>query len=193
MSTLGKARLYVKKSKDNILFVQFNPNTLRYSVNSMAAHLKDGTDSAPKQGDPTGASGKAELSMTLYFYSFRSETDYDDVRHNINKLRPYLGRKDENGCIMVEKIGFAWGTMTLEGYLKSLDVSYQMFASDGTPVQAEVQMTIVGEDPDVKAENANHAKSVTIERAEAEMRDSGKKNSDPAESDKKIAWMYGKV
>ena len=193
MSTLGKARFYAEKSKDNILFVQFNPNTLRYSVSAKAAHSKDGADAAMKQGDPTGASGKAQLSMTLYFYSFRSETDYDDVRQNINKLRPYLGRKDENGCVMVEKIGFAWGTMTLEGYLESLDVSYQMFASDGTPVQAEVQVSIVGEDRDVKAEDVNHAKSVTIERAEMKMQKSGKKDSDPAESDEKVSWMYGRM
>lgn len=36
-------------------------------------------------------------------------------------------------------------------------VSYQMFAFDGTPVQAEVSITIRGEDPDVSAALSNQA------------------------------------
>ena len=184
---LEKARIYPVKKKNNAFYVQFNPNTLQYRVNQSSSHEKHGTDSAPKQSDPTGASGRAELSMTLFFYSFRSETDYSDVRKNINSLRPYLGRRADQAFVRGEDIGFAWGTIVVEGYLESMDVSYQMFAADGTPVQAEVQITIIGEDPEVKAQGINHVKREKYEQ-DSKVSWNG---SDPAETNQDIAWMYG--
>lgn len=190
MNALGKARIYPTKRPGEIFYVQFNPNTLQYRVDMKSVSDKDGTASIPKQKDATGQSGRAELSMTLFFYSFRSETDYEDVRKNINKLRPYLSRWTEKGQVMEEEVTFAWGTLSLEGYLRSMDVSYQMFASDGTPVQAEVRITLVGEDPDVKADNINHAQSVELEE-KASWKDQKENGAvDPAESDIQIAWLF---
>lgn len=50
--------------------------------------------------------------------------------------------------------------MTHTGTLESFQVTYQMFAFDGTPVQAEVAITIRGEDPDVSAALNNQMLSV---------------------------------
>ena len=190
MNKLEKARIYPTKRPEDVFYVQFNPNTLQYRVDMKSVNDKDGTDSIPKQRDATGQSGRAELSMTLFFYSFGSETDYGDVRKNINKLRPYLSRWTEKGQVMEEGITFAWGTITLEGYLRSMDVSYQMFASDGTPVQAEVRITIVGEDRDVKADNINHAQSMELNKKAAQINQQENSAVDPAESDIQIAWLF---
>lgn len=190
MSKLEKARIYSIDHPKNVFYVQFNPNSLRYMVEQDYGYKKDGEDMARKQSDATGQSGWAKLSMTLFFYTFESETEYSDVRRNINRLRPYLGRRSDRSNVLGEKIGFAWGTITLEGHLESMEVSYQMFASDGTPVQAEVQISIVGEDREVKAEGINHAKEIQLEE-EAKVRWTENKDSgDPAESDMGIAWLF---
>ena len=162
MSTLKKAQLYPSEQPNNAFYVQFNPNTLEYTVgqNSEKKNVE--------QSDSTGQTGWAELSMTLFFYTYRSENDFDDVRKNINRLRPYLSRRDDKNNVIQPKLTFAWGTITLDGHLEAMRVSYQMFAADGTPVQAEVQITLVGEDRDVTANNVNYAQSMEIKEAEAE-------------------------
>ena len=52
-------------------------------------------------------------------------------------------------------MAFAWGSLIHIGELNSLSVSYRMFASDGTPVQAEVSLSIVGDEADRATEQAN--------------------------------------
>lgn len=190
MNKLEKARIYLTKKPRDVFYVQFNPNTLRYSVGPNSGHETHGSEGVPAQDDATGQSGSSRLSMTLFFYTFRSETDFDDVRKDINKLRSYLKLQKENQKIMSESITFAWGKITMQGHMESLEVSYQMFASDGTPVQAEVQVTIVGEDKDVTAAGINHAKADQIEKEAEAVWDQKKNSSDPADSDPDIAWLF---
>ena len=190
MNKLEKARFYPQKDERKAFYVQFNPNTIQYRVGADLDRAKQGSENAIKQDDATGQSGKAELSMTLYFYSFRSETDYDDVRKKINVLRPYLGRREKHSYVMGEKLTFAWGTLALRGRLSAMEVSYQMFASDGTPVQAEARITMIGEDPEVKAEGINHAQSLKLEREKEAAWDEKQGGSDPAEDNPEIAWLF---
>ena len=191
MSTLKKARLYPLERPDDVFYVQFNPNTLSYAVEKKSKKKKENSKSISEQNDITGQTGHSELSMTLFFYTYRTETDYDDVRKSVNRLRPFMDRKGDKDNISGQRIGFAWGTLTVVGYLEDMRVSYQMFAEDGTPVQAEVEITIVGEDIDVKADGVNYAKSVEIKERESS---SWLKNRDKAkqspEEEPEIAWLF---
>ena len=183
---LEKARIYSVENKNEVFYVQFNPNTLQYRADQNTSHEKYSADAQYHQNDPTGMSGRSSLSLTLFFYTFRSETDYTDVRKNINTLRPYMGHWADETFVRGENIGFAWGSIMVEGYLESMEVSYQMFAATGTPVQAEVQLTIVGEDKGLQAQSINHVKQIEYEAEARASRDGG----DPAETDTDIAWLF---
>ncbi len=50
------------------------------------------------------------------------------------------------------------------GTLESISVSYQMFASDGTPVQAEVSLMIMGDAPDITAMQSNYDKEAAVKK-----------------------------
>ena len=43
-----------------------------------------------------------------------------------------------------QQIYFFWGTIAVAGMLKQMSVNYTMFAPDGTPVRAQVNITIEG-------------------------------------------------
>ena len=53
--------------------------------------------------------------------------------------------------------------MIYTGTLESFQATYQMFAFDGTPVQAEVAITIRGEDQEVTAGSNNQVLGTELE------------------------------
>lgn len=178
MGALEKARIYNPDQPTDGFYVPFNPNTLTYSVGS---NLDQGTvprtgtsPLAQMQGDPTGQTGQASLSATLFFYTYENETTYQDVRKEVNRIRAFVRRSNDGNGVISKRIAFAWGTLAIVGTLEYINISYQMFASDGTPVQAETSITIVGEDPDITASSINHAASAAIQKdAIASWRDLG--------------------
>lgn len=191
MSTLQKARIYDPDDTENGFYVQFNPNALRYSAGTNRSTSSEETGqntsaaTAPKQGDPTGVTGLATLSVTLFFHTYRNEATYTDVRQDVHRIRAFLRRSNDGNGVISGRIAFSWGTMTIVGTLESISVSYQMFAADGTPVQAEVSITIQGEDPDIKATEINHAAEVKIKKnAVSGWRDQKK-------VPEKLAWLFG--
>ena len=169
-----KARIFDPNSPSSGFSVQFNPNTLEYSASTDLRSLnltdpKNGGQSsgAPNyQKSPLGTKEGARLSVKLFFHSYINDLIYSDVRPTINRIRAFLPATTDgkdtstNGAQNTKpQISFAWGTMTHTGTLESFQVTYQMFAYDGTPVLAEVATTIRGEDPDVSASLINQAAS----------------------------------
>lgn len=142
------------------MYVQFNPATLQYTVGTnrgagkyVDAPAQDGgAGEEQRQGDPTGSTGRATLSVQLFYHTYAGPDNYTDVRDDINYIRGFVRRTGDNSRVSSRRIAFAWGTITHIGTLDSLSVTYQMFAADGTPVQAAVGIAISGEDPDVKAQ-----------------------------------------
>lgn len=152
---MDKAQISDPEGKIRPFAVQFNPNTMEYSINANR-HSAKGTQGAPGendggsgnlQSDPTACGEQAVLSVRLFYHTFQSESLYYDVRIEIEKLRAFV-RCRGNSEKENRKIKFTWGTFSHAGTLDSFSVTYQMFASDGTPVQAEASITIVGDDPD---------------------------------------------
>ena len=179
MASLEKARIFDAETHGDVLYVQFNPNTLEYSAGTSGQALKgvsgqggSGVLQEPQsQQSPVAVSRGASLSVRLFYHTYTSPEKFTDVREEINRIRAYLPATSAQSRSSSPRITFAWGTLTLTGTLESFRVSYQMFAHDGTPVQAEVSITILGEDPDVTAESANQvlgAKSEELRAREAE-------------------------
>lgn len=168
MPILTRAKIFNPKKPSESQYVQFNPSSLDYSAYTNKKAYKKVRDS--KSGDvkklqssPTDYGDMASLSVRLFFHTYKSELLYTDVRAEVNRIRAFLrlptggeqngSKPDGAGTPKGEmpQIGFAWGTVVFVGNLEGFQVSYQMFAADGTPVQAEVSIAIYGEDQEVVA------------------------------------------
>lgn len=189
---MEKAKIYDPEKENEAFTVQFNPNSLEYSIRSNRKSGKgtqsEAADSAAEeehlQSDPTGYTDKATLSVRLFFHTYQNETTYTDVREEVKKIRKFIRHSGNSASENDPKITFAWGTICHTGTLDSFSVTYQMFASDGTPVQAEVSISISGEDTDRAVEKAN--KLAGVKAALKELMDEPVR--DPFQT--MWAWLY---
>ena len=122
MSTLEKARLYDPDSPSDCLHVQFNPNTLQYSVGSGGASKRvtapgedGGAWEEQLQGDPTGRTSRAVLAVQLFYHTYAAPGDYTDVREDINRIRAFARRTGDDSQVSSRRVAFAWGTITQSG------------------------------------------------------------------------------
>lgn len=181
MTVYQKARIFNPDSPTKGFYVQFNPNTLEYfagkdwrTYKSVVTSTGAGKPQAPEpeqQNPPLGNEWGSTLSVSLFFHSYINDTIFSDVRPNINRIRSFLpvipdGQKTgSNTKTTSPRMTFAWGTMIYTGTLESFHATYQMFAFDGTPVQAEVAITIRGEDQEVTANSNNQVLSAVSNTA----------------------------
>jgi hypothetical protein len=89
------------------------------------------------------------VTMQLFFDDFASAKG--DVTPKISKLLKWQQPQNEDGK-PPPLVKFQWGNKQLEnfkGMITELGINYTVFAKDGTPLQAKVDLTIVGAD-DVK-------------------------------------------
>lgn len=191
---MEKAKIYDPDKPADAFYVQFNPNSLEYSIGSNRRNGK-GVRSKPAdsgageehlQSDPTSGTDRASLCVKLFYHTFFSEKNYWDVRLEIEKIRAFVRSSGNAGSANDVKIAFSWGTITHVGMLDSFSVSYQMFASDGTPVQAEVSVSITGEDPDRAACRRN----MVNQRKEVRQPDLTDERTYAEALQKDWAWMF---
>lgn len=85
------------------------------------------------------------LSVTLFFNTFTSlnQDSYKDVRKYICQLYPYTNKSADDSSLT--QICFLWGSIAVAGMLNRMSVRYTMFAPDGKPVRASVQLSITGD------------------------------------------------
>lgn len=191
MADLEKAFICDPDTPGKKYYVQFNPNTLEYSAGQSKDSYKgvaaqDGQGSArepQKQSPPIPEPEGSLLSVKLFYHTYTSRDSFTDVRSKIYNIRAFLPSGKGNSSASSPRIQFAWGTLTFVGTLESFHVSYQMFAHDGTPVQAEVSITIRGEDLDVSAESNDQAQNDNEEGFKAEPAE-----EDPPPGD--IIWLF---
>ncbi len=153
---MNKARLYEPGRESQAVTVQFNPNSLEYTLRTgangdkgtMSAASESAAREPQQQNDPTGAAEKAVLPVRLFYHTYTSSAAYSDVREEIKKLRQFVRQSGNTARTNASKVTFAWGTLLHTGMMNSFSVRYQMFAADGTPVQAEVSLSITGEEAD---------------------------------------------
>lgn len=82
-------------------------------------------------------SGSAEtLSVELFFDTYE---DGEDVRTQTDQINRLLMVDGERHAPPVVK--FAWGKISLTSLVESANTTYTMFATDGTPVRARMDVT----------------------------------------------------
>ena len=132
--------------------VQFNPSTL--NIQAMGGGRFAVTNHSDEKGesklDYAALTPRIQVSVKLIF---------DEVQ------RPALQSKDDSVRTQVEafiaalrnpqtrNITFAWGTLCYSGNLISVDSRYTMFSLYGKPLRAEVTLTLVCMDENLKKEN----------------------------------------
>ena len=86
------------------------------------------------------------LSVTLFFNTLENlyQSSYEDVRDKIKPLYLYTNKTAEDKST-IEQIYFFWGSIGVAGTLNRMHVNYTMFAPDGKPVRAQVELSIVGD------------------------------------------------
>ena len=147
---------------DQRFYVQFNPSELSIDeaigVSELGEDWEWEGEASRSEGDMAKAQrpmqstsarkrrSRLTLSTTLFFNTLNSvdQTSYEDVRDYVSQLYPYTNRGTENDE-EVEQIYFFWGSIAVAGILSRMHVNYVMFAPDGKPVRAQVDISITGE------------------------------------------------
>lgn len=90
--------------------------------------------------------GKLSLSVSLFFNTLErlNQDSYEDVRKYVGQLYPYTNNAPDNSRT-IEQIYFFWGSIAVAGVLTGMDVHYIMFAPNGKPVRAQVDLSITGD------------------------------------------------
>lgn len=99
--------------------------------------------------DASGARKKRNqmtLSVSLFFNTLEkvNQDSYEDVRKYVGQLYPYTN-KTVDSSRNVEQIYFFWGSIAVAGLLTGMSVHYTVFAPDGKPVRAQVDISIRGD------------------------------------------------
>lgn len=154
------------------LEVMFNPT--EYTLKQSAKVERNENPAEPGGTAQFQGTSAMTLSMKLFLDDFASAEG--DVTPKITTLlswtRPTSASttKDPNKPLP-PMVGFKWGNKQLDGFfgfLTDVSVTYKVFRMDGTPVQAEVNISIVGQEekppgtnPTSRAINSKRVRQVT--------------------------------
>ncbi len=139
----------------------FNPTEYRLTQTLNVTRYR----TKSKHGGTAEFAGTNAMSLTaqLFFDDFASAKG--DVTPKISTLLSWTKatedslRPGNSPCPPLVK--FVWGNKQLDdfsGYLKSVIVNYTVFRTDGTPVQAKVDITLEGQPDPIGAQNpTSHA------------------------------------
>jgi nucleoid-associated protein YgaU len=146
--TLEKAKLKWKTlvpPKQDEIECQFNPATLTISKGVNWEGESSPSFNAPYLKFKGGNS--ATYNLSLYFDSY-SEKSPVDVREHTNKLLALTMRGAGYSMFLVPfssppSVTFVWGKITLfSAVVESVQITYTMFAQDGTPIRAKADVSL---------------------------------------------------
>jgi len=149
-----------------------NPNKISISK---SLEIEESKDAAPQKKESLAAA-TLPLTMDLGQLWFDTYDSRDNVRKEyVDVLEGLLDPLKETHH--APAVYFIWGTFSSDSdmveeyyfYVKKLDVSYEMFLPDGTPVRASVKLTLQqcnAKDVQVEKQSPDHAKLYTVRRGD---------------------------
>lgn len=138
-SDVDSARIQVldenmEVDEDREISCEFNPNEVTVDKSVTYAEQEIPGLDAPIQ---QFVSGNAEtLSIELFFDTYEAG---EDVREQTDEITRLLMIDGDRHAPPVVK--FAWGRISFTSLVESANTTYTMFASDGTPVRARIDVT----------------------------------------------------
>jgi phage protein U len=139
-------RAVLTGSDGTLLPCQFNPSTLRLSKTSQwQAHPTRGAQKAPRA--QFVGTGPELMSTKLLFDGFDSlGGTVTPVAHAVSQLLDWTcvpASSYESATPQPPLVTFRWGTgVGFTGFLKQVNAEYTMFAPDGTPLRATVDISL---------------------------------------------------
>ncbi len=167
----------------------YNPETIGVEKRTQfQEHPTQGSDSGAKEW--THGNSRVLTISELYFDTYENKenvrTKYIDRLEALAHMDPELHRPP--------KLLFLWGKFMAENdvynscqwYLQGLKVTYVMFLSDGTPVRAKVELSLVeatsiDEQQQKDPQSPDHAKVCTVARGDTLQSIAYREYDDPGE------------
>jgi hypothetical protein len=120
--------------------VQFNPTSLKLVL----TNTMEGGQAKGRQKRQYIGSSSTKLSMQLIFDTADEGTESKprSVRELTSGVARFLLPKKEGTKDVPAKVRFQWGTFLFEGIIDSLSEEVDLFAEDGTPLRAKIDVTI---------------------------------------------------
>jgi hypothetical protein len=137
--------------KDDVVKVQFNPNSLKLSrqgTQSKAGATTKGQDVQYPSTQP------ATLNFDLEFDTAEEYGDGGapvDVRRRTDPLRTFLEPPKDKPGSAPPRVKFQWGVFLFLGIVTQISEEFDYFAPNGTPLRAKVGLTIQEQDPKLEA------------------------------------------
>lgn len=145
MAALEKAKLQEVSADANEttvgdpVSVQFNPTSLQLKLTNKV----EGGRSRARQRRQHNGSGSTVLSMELVFDSADDGTDAApvSVRTKTAIVEKYVVPLTD-GSETPPRLRFEWNDLVVSGIVENLNIDFDLFAADGTPLRAKVRLSI---------------------------------------------------
>ena len=160
---LQKGRFYNADTGAEVVACHFNPEDLTISKSNTWSWQGSPGSNLPTV--PFGGEGPRTLSMRLVFDTYEARTD---VRAATDLLVGLMAAPASNQSdSRPPHVTFGWGQFTsFRAVITSLSQTFSLFLEDGTPVRANVQVTLQ-EIPMASAENQQSGQNPTSHAAGA--------------------------
>lgn len=124
--------------------VQFNPVSLKLKLSNQV----EGGQTRGRQARQYTGSSSTTLTMELHFDTADEGTTGQprSVREKTALVEKFVLPKPD-GKEAPPKVRFLWGTLVFDGVIGGVDIDFDHFASDGTPLRAKMGVTIKEQEP----------------------------------------------
>lgn len=152
------AELDKSNQEQNSFPVQFNPTTLKLTLNNRV----EGNQSPGRQVTQSIGSGSTTLALDLIFDTADegSTESPRSVREKTKQLEHFLLPKgtgeQENAP---PRMRFTWGDLIIDGLIDNLAIDFDHFAANGLPLRAKVSLSIRGQDRAFELQAQNDSRS----------------------------------
>lgn len=158
---------------------QFNPTSMRLAHSNS---VEGGRQRAQQTRQYLGQ-GSSVLTVSLVFDT-ADEGNSDNprsVREKVNFLEKFVLPIDNGGRQIVPKLRFHWGTFVFDGIVERLNLEFDLFASNGTPLRAKVDLSI--KEQDAKFERLESGQGANRAGNSTDPGDTGSSSAAPGASD----------
>jgi hypothetical protein len=134
--------------------VQFNPSSLKLKLTNQ---MEGGRSTGRVRRQQSGA-GNTVLTMELVFDTADEGDDANpvSVRTKTAIVERYVVPNSDNSQTP-PRLRFEWNDLVVSGLVESVNIDFDLFASNGTPLRAKVNLSIKEQEPKYQLKSSDNA------------------------------------
>ena len=136
---LEKAQ-FIRMDTGESISVQFNPSSLSVSSSAVISEKKTQQVESGKTFVNKGGVKSKQLRLTLIFDTYKDSLGISNVLGGKQKSVQTIVNNFEYFVNAPAVISFIWGPFMFNGFINNMSTKYQMFAPNGMPVRAVVDI-----------------------------------------------------